>query len=917
MTIRELTLEHQPHGDVTCVNTHEPRLSWKLDAGSSRNVEQRSYEVEIAPSLIDDHESKAESYSFESTNSILVPWPGKPLSSRQQCVIRVRVHLTADGMEDSTPWTEWHTIETALLERSEFAASFITTSAQPQPDGPLRPVRFRKTFELPEEKGKVIKASLYITAHGVYEAFINGSRIGDHQMAPGWTSYKHRLNYQIFDVTSLIQQNGNNAIGVEVAEGWFAGRLGWKKERHFYGEDLAVFAQLEIELENDPMIFPIISDESWECGTSAILSSQIYDGEVYGMQQEVKGWNTNKEFDSSSWVPAALIDFPESHMIASGAPPVRVTQEVKPVKIFTSTSGKKMLDFGQNLVGKLFAATIDKPKGHEISFTHAEVLENGELGVRPLRSAKCTDTVMCSGTPLKNWSPKFTFHGFRYVQVNGWDDITEDSVRALVMHTDMQRTGWFNCSEPLIEKLHENTVWSMRGNFLSIPTDCPQRDERLGWTGDIEVFSPSASFLYDTSSMLGHWLEDVAAEQEELDGVPPFVVPDILQKSWGNFPQAVWDDVTILVPWALYRAFGDINILEQQYPSMQAWIDKGLRRGPDGLWDRNTWQLGDWLDPIAPPDRPGDGRTDGTYVADAYLVHITEVMSKISEIIGETTDAARYTADYAKYKSLFNQKYITPAGLVAADSQTGLALAVVFGLHEKPEQVQTAADQLCRAVKLAGFKVATGFAGTPIVTHALSSVGLSQYAYRMIFEKGCPSWLYPITMGATTIWERWNSILPDGSINSGEMTSFNHYALGSIVNWLHEVVGGISPMDPGWKGIKVRPVPGGTLTWAEVKHESPYGTIRCRWEIKGEELKVELEVPPNSQAVVVLPDKQANVSLGEEEEGMTVGSGKHTFSCEYKAKEWPPKAIYPEIVEIQAYMAENEGKELTFDTPKP
>ncbi|KAH0141199.1 glycoside hydrolase family 78 protein, partial [Aureobasidium melanogenum] len=323
-----------------------------------------------------------------------------------------------------------------------------------------------------------------------------------------------------------------------------------------------------------------------------------------------------------------VLTFTPAKFLPSDVPPVRATQHIKPERIFDSKSGKTIIDFGQNLVGKLFVKYLRKPADHKIVFRHAEVIENGELGVRPLRSAAATDTIISSGNVIENWSPRHTFHGFRYVEVEGWTSsdkecpLTLGSIEALVMHTDMKRTGWFSCSDSLVNKLHENTVWSMRGNFLSIPTDCPQRDERLGWTGDIQVFGPSANFLFDTGAMLGHWLEDVAAEQAEHNGIPPFVVPNILASdtgdhSWGEFPQAVWDDVIILLPWSLYRAFGDIEILKRQYPSMQMWLDKGVRRGTDDLWDPTFHQLGDWLDPSAPPDRPGEAKTDGTFVADA------------------------------------------------------------------------------------------------------------------------------------------------------------------------------------------------------------------------------------------------------------------------------------------------------------
>ncbi|KAL4874355.1 hypothetical protein BJY04DRAFT_204012 [Aspergillus karnatakaensis] len=692
---------------------------------------------------------------------------------------------------------------------------------------------------------------------------------------------------------------------MEVTEGWYATRLGFKGgRRQLYGDRLAAIAQLEVQFASSSEPLSLPTDKSWTCQPSAIVRSEFYDGEVYDAREENLEWNTivDGSSESTKWAPVEEIPFPKATLVAPDAPPVRITEEIKPISVQQTPSGKTIVDFGQNLVGRLRVKTINKPVGSSLVFTHAEVLEHGELGVRPLRRAKCTDEVISAGTELVDWSPQYTFHGFRYAQVDGWEDSNGslvENLTALVMHTDMTRTGWFSCSHPMVNKLHDNALWSMRGNFVSIPTDCPQRDERLGWTGDIQIFGPSANFLYNTAGMLSEWLQDVAAEQfnDGKDGcIPPFVVPNVISDElWPPTPQAEWDDVVILGPWSLYQSYGDVDILRRQYSSMLAWIDRGIQRGPDALWDPAVWQLGDWLDPTAPPVEPGDARTNGTLVADAFLVRITSVMSQISDILGETADAKRFSEALVQLREKFQAKYIARSGLLVGDSQTALSLAIMFDLHATQDQVKVAADRLVDLVRLAKFRVATGFAGTPIITHALTKGGHPQIAYRMLLEKSCPSWMYPITMGATTMWERWDSMLADGSINPGEMTSFNHYAFGSIINWLHGVVAGVSPISPGWKDIKVQPIPGGSIDSAEVKYETPYGRLECRWAIKdeGKTFSLDLLVPPNSRALVTLPSDGKNTKSEE----TWVGSGKHHFSAPFDwesfSSDWPPKPRLP------------------------
>ncbi|KAL0944500.1 uncharacterized protein CTRU02_202387 [Colletotrichum truncatum] len=906
--VTNVRFEH--HHDGRGLETATPRISWSFSSenGCQNNWRQHYYEIEVHNLA----HALNETYTVNSCNSLLVLWPSKPLGSREHARARVRVygspshssHLEGPSSDlDWSEWSEWATVEVALLSRGDWAAKLISAPSAittVNDDGSLKPVRFRKAFEFPGQK--VLRARLYITAHGVYQAYINGKPVGDQFMAPGWTSYNHRLQYQVYSVSDHLLIGGMNVIVVELGAGWYASALGWAGGRRCrFGSTLGLMGQLEVDVEGSTQRFFLTTDSSWSCSSSAIIQSEIYNGETFDARLASAVEDTR--------VNAEIQPFPSARLVSPEAPPVRVTAEISPVNIFNSPAGKTIIDFGQNLVGKLRVNFLRKQAGHVVRFRHAEVMENGELGTRPLRFAKTSDTVISDGNTISGWTPLFTFHGFRYAQVDGWspedasNPLTLKSVTALVMHTDMRRTGWFESSHKFINQLHENTVWSMRGNFLSIPTDCPQRDERLGWTGDIQVFSPSANFLYDTSSMLSGWLEDVAVEQlQDGNGIPPFVVPNVIGRDdegkqdewWPRVANAVWDDVVIILPWELYRSFGDLRILSKQFESMVVWLEDGVERGTDFLWAEDKWQLGDWLDPLAPPNEPGNGRTDGVLVADVYLVRITQIMARVAGVIGREAESIRYSEQYVRLKTAFQRKYITTGGRISSDSQTALALAFVHELFGSPEQWTAAADWLIRAVRQAQFRVSTGFAGTPIILHALTRIGRPQYAYRMLLEKNCPSWMFPVLMGATTIWERWDSMLPDGSINPGDMTSFNHYALGSVVNWLHETVGGISPIEPGWRKIMVRPIPGADLTHATVRYTSPYGEIRCSWKLEGLRFSLQLIVPPNTLAMVYLPSSQRQSVSGDDKEGLSVGSGQHTFTCDLvEFDTWPLSAMQP------------------------
>ncbi|OBT72099.1 hypothetical protein VF21_09173 [Pseudogymnoascus sp. 05NY08] len=867
--------EFEHHPDGLGVGHSRPRISWHFShpkGNAAHNWVQSAYDTDIRM----DNLAESKIWHVESSNSVLVPWPAADLSSRSVAAVRIRSY-NQDGI--ATEWSPWSTVEAALFRKEDWAARPITSAQRIlTKKGGLRPIRFRKQFSVAVED-KIVKARLYITALGVYEAYLNGMRIGDHILAPGWTSYLHRLNYQIFDVTAQIL-TGENVLAVEVAEGWYAGRLGWGGGKRFiYGDDLGVLAQLEITSNTGHVMF-VKSDKTWQSLPSAITCSEFYDGEVYDNREETVDWNT-LSYDTGSCMGVKELSFPSAKLVSPDAPPVRVTQKIEPINIITSPAGKTIIDFGQNLAGVVQIRSLQASQGHQISLVHVEVLEDGEISTRPLRDAECTDIVICSSETLNFWKPRFTFHGFRYVEVNNWPGVpTKDDFSALVIHSDMQRRGWFSCSNPLVNKLHENTVWGMRGNFVSIPSDCPQRDERLGWTGDVQIFTPSANFLYNSVGMLAGWMEDVMAEQlARTDGVPGLVVPDVLPDLGPIRPHAVWNDVVILTPWDLYLYSSDTELLRRQYPSMKIYLDKAIPRDTDGLWDPNFWQLGDWLDPKAPLEEPGDGRTDGVLVADAYLVHITQTLSKVCDVIGLSAESESYRLDSLRLKAAFQHKYITPHGMLVNNTQTAVSLAVRFDLYPK-DKLTVAGKGIARLVRDSKFRIATGFAGTPVICHSLTAMEHTNLAYRMLLEQHCPSWLYPVTMGATTIWERWDSILPDWKVNPGSMTSFNHYALGSVVDWLHGTVGGISSVD-GWKTVIVKPIPGGDIFDAQVAFEGPYGRVSCRWSVSSHNFTMELVIPPNSTAIVKLPYAGSQQTV--------VGSGNHEFSCHYIAEEWPPK----------------------------
>ena len=690
-------------------------------------------------------------------------------------------------------------------------------------------------------------------------------------------------------MTALLAA-GSNVLGAVVAEGWFAGHLGFHGGmRRIWGDDVAFLAQLEIRLA-DGRTQTLVTDESWQWADGPTTGAGIYAGESYDARLERTGWSApgagvdalgvSATAGAAGWSRVRNLGRETSVLVAPGGPPVRRMEEVAAVAVTRSPSGAAIVDFGQDLVGRV-RLRIRADAGTTVTLRHAEVLEDGEVAVRPLRGAAAIDRYTARGSGIEEWEPAFTYHGFRYVEVTGWPggEPGLDDIRAVVIHTDMERTGWFECSNPLLNKLHENVIWTMRGNYMDVPTDCPQRDERLGWTGDASVFAPTATFLYDCSGMLREWMLDVAIEHAAFGTVPAYV--PWLQCSFPLAPSAVWGDAAVTIPWILYERFGDVEIMREQYASMTAWVDEIARiTGPSHLWQTGL-QLGDWLDPAAPPEAPERARTDPYLLATAYHAWTARLVSDAARVLGRDDDARRYGKLADEIAAAFVREYVTASGRVVCDAPTAFAMALQFGLLPDDASVARAGRRLLELVHADGYHAGTGFVGGRLISDALVGAGGIDAAYHLLMQPECPSWLYPVTMGATTIWERWDSMLPDGRLNPGDMLSFNHYALASVADWIHRTVAGLAPLEPGYRRMLVAPRPGGGLTHASAAHETPFGRAEVSWSRDGGRLEVDVRVPVGVTARVSLPDPAW--------QAQDVGSGRHHFSCAFRdAAQDPP-----------------------------
>lgn len=862
ISLAPVTFEH--HRPAFGIAETKPRISYRFE-GTAVNWTQSGVDIEIT------QDGTPKVYNVKSPDSVLISWPGPELKSKESATVRARAY-GSDG-QPSSDWSMPSTVETGLLTTDDWQGALpIAADRATETNSTKRPIMFRKDFNISTEVGK---ARLYITALGLYVAEINGKRVGDHVLAPGWQSYSYRHVYDTYDVTDLLQE-GENTIGATIGEGWYAGRIGFNGQipRNLWGDTLGLLCLLSVT-DVAGVETTVKSDLSWSSSTGPIISSEIYDGEVYDSAAELQGWSTSK-FNSSGWLAVKQLPMPAGSLVPSDGAPIKRVEQVEPMSVFKSRSGKTVIDFGQNLVGWL-RVTVSGPAGTNITIRHAEVMNDGEIDTVPLRSAKQRDTLILAGNTTQTWEPSFTYHGFRYAQVDGWPSETPldgKSVVAQVVHSDMERTGYFDSSHKLLNRFHENVVWSLRGNFLGVPTDCPQRDERLGWTGDAHAFMPTANYLYDASGFWRGWHKDASSETKRGDYmVPPIYIPtdDVNddQRSRARMPVSVWGDVVVGHAYQLYQSFADKQMLEDQYDAAQAWIDKGIPRNDVGLWDRSTFQFADWLDPKAPADDPGAATTDKHLVSDAYLIEMTRLLSELSTVLGKDDLASNYTSQREKLINEFHKAWTDPYPVIANVTQTALALGIAFDIWSPNTPARTvAADTLRDVIKNNTYLVGTGFAGTQQLGNALTSINATSDFYKMLQQTQVPSWLYAVTMNGTTTWERWDSMLPNGSINTGTMTSFNHYSFGSVADWIHKKIAGIAPGSPGWKTVTVAPEPGGDITSASASFLGPYGAVNSSWTVQADGFHLSVTVPPNSMAEVTLPGS------GEK---ATIGSGTQTF----------------------------------------
>ena len=908
-----LRTEHRAH--PLGIEAMQPRLSWQVGALSDqRGIVQVAYQIQVAGSLADLSRGQHliwDTGRVDSDRSIHVAYGGSALEARRRYHWRVRIwtidgergYVDGEGAEregtrseeaaassppDVSPWSEPAWWEMGLMDPSRWEASWIQapwkedlSTSQPSP-------MLRTEFDL---EGDVATARLYATARGVYALHLNGKRVGDAVLTPGWTSYETRLQYQTYDVTGMLRQ-GRNALGGLLGDGWYRGYIGFQGNRNEYGETLALLAQLEVTYGDGRSEVVAMTDDGWKASTGATQLSDIYHGEIYDARLEQEGW-ARIGFDDAEWEAVRVEEYDKALLTASEAPDVRRIQTLEPVEIFTTPGGDLVADMGQNMVGWV-RIRARGPAGTEIRLRHAEVLDrDGNFYTENLRAARQEVVFILKGDGEEVYEPHFTFQGFRYVAVEGYPgELTTKDLMGIVVHSDMPPSGHFETSHRLINRLQHNIVWGQKGNFVDVPTDCPQRDERLGWTGDAQVFAPTAAYNMDVAGFFVKWLQDVAADQEE-DGRIPHVVPDVLDAGGATG----WADAGVVIPWVMYQHYGDLQFLERQYPSMVAWVEyvrgRAAMDGTPYVWEEGS-HFGDWLAySTNSPAYPG-ASTNTDLIATAYFAYSAGLVSEAARLLGSDEDAREYGLLHDAVRGAFLDEFVTSRGRMSSDTQTAYVLALAFDLL--PDHlVEEAARRLAKEIRERGH-LTTGFLGTPHLTHVLSEHGYPDEAYALLLRTKYPSWLYPVTMDATTIWERWDGIKPDGTFQDKGMNSFNHYAYGAVGHWLYGVVAGIGAAAPGYKRIEIAPRPGGGLTYARARLESVHGLIESSWEWDGASFALRMTIPANTHAIARLPharledvteggmplgDAPGVRVVGQEGEDVVVVTGSGQYLFEY------------------------------------
>lgn len=827
------------------LDIQRPRLSWRLTA-SREGILQSAFQIEVST----DAGRVWNSSRVESEQSIQVEYGGPDLQPHTRYRWRVRVW---DERGRMSPWSEEAYWETGFLGAVSWPAEWIGFPVGEAGAGE-KPCRYlRRAFHLDKLPQQ---ARLYVTARGLFEAWLNGERVGSDWLTPGWTEYGKRLEYLTYDVTEQLHL-GENVLGSILADGWFSGYLSLRVSRNNYGEEPGVLAVLRmVDAEGNVEI--VGSDLRWSGLTGPLLSADLYMGERFDARLEKPDW-CQSGFEGCLSPVVSRKENPDDVLLeGKRLPPSRIVQEVVPIARTEISPDRLIFDFGQNLVGVL-RLKLRAPSGTALILRHAEMLQDdGTLYTENLRAAKSTDYYTCRGGGEECYQPRFTFHGFRYAEIAGLSgEVQLMDVTALVLQSDLQPSGSFSCSHSLINQLQSNIQWGQRGNFIEIPMDCPQRDERLGWTGDAQIFCRTATFNYDVEAFFHKWMTDVRDAQYE-DGSFPDVAPDLLRVSNAKLRRiaphphsgnAAYAEAGIICPWVIYERYGCKHILEDNYDAMCRWMDYQVRTARDYVSPPTSY--GDWLatDAVKPAWSPTPCELVGT----AYFAHCAALMARIAAILERPEDEIRFAEIRTRVVAAFQREFVTASWRLVGDTQTGYLLALAFDLLPEGEARSAAADYLVKALARRNNHLSTGFVGTPLLCPVLSRIGRVDLAYQLLLNEDYPSWLFPVRNGATTIWERWNSWTPEGGFGEVSMNSFNHYAYGAIGEWLYGNVAGIRPAAPGFQQILFQPEPGLGLTSAQAKLDSPYGVIESAWRVDGFLWQWSITVPPNTRASVVLP----------------------------------------------------------------
>ena len=879
------------------------RLGWVLE-GTGIGRAQRAYQVVVAPDktwLRTGEDLSWDSGRVESSCSADIAYAGLPLAPGGRYTWKVRVWDEGGLVSE---WSEPAVFEVELDRTDGWHASWICQGrpwerATP-PDGPgpvdavartLTPAPYlRRAFMVDTP---VASARLYVTALGLYEARLNGRRIGDGFLTPGWTDYTRRILYQTYDVTGLLA-GGENVLAVILAHGWYAGFVGFDAKRAgaHYGSAPELLAQLLITHPDGSRDW-IVTDEQWHSSTGAIRHADLLMGEHHDLAVEPRGWDLpgfgavrSGASGAGSWQPVRCRERDGTLLVADPGPPVRVTEEVAPRTIASYDNGRHIVDFGQNLTGWL-RIRCDGPAAACVRIRHGEALAaDGSLYTENLRTARQADEFTTSGG-AEVLEPRFTLHGFRYAEISGLPgDIGQTDITARVVHSDIPAAGMFESSQPWLDRLFANIDWGQRGNFISVPTDCPQRDERLGWLGDAQVFARTACYNRDVAAFFAKWLDDVADAQLP-SGAFTDVAPRLILTGAGA---PAWGDAGVIVPWTVWKMYGDTGILHRHFGAMTGWMDFLERTNPDYLRARELGNsYNDWL-------APGDDDTPPELLATAYWAYDAALMAEIADAVGRADDAAGYRALWSKVRSAFADAFVAADGQVTSGTQTAYVLALHMNLL--PEELRAAAaDRLLAAIQAAGWHLTTGYGGVGHLLPVLSSTGHTEVAYRLLEQETVPSWRYMVQAGATTVWERWDGWTAERGFQSPWMNSLNHYAFGAVGEWLYRFLLGID-QEPGTAGfgqLLLRPHPGGSLSWARGSYRSIRGPVSTGWKRSGDRFTYWVELPPNVSASVRIPSDQAAetrdaagnppASLASfpgardtQEAVFHVGSGAHEFS---------------------------------------